>query len=284
MRRCGLPTVWLLLCVATACAVEDRAISLPRDAAVDAAPLAGCDGGCRPDPACAATFAPPEGALSAWFDASCLPAGRLRRWTDRSAAQHDAQSPAEVASPEVIAGGLGGANAVHFDGVGQYFTLPDGTMPARNGSYTVIVAGSWDDIARTYNGVLAWGGAYGAHILVNPGGHMFQWWGFEMRANITAQVVFDASPRVLAYRYDSAGPSEGGRWSLFADGAEVLSAQAQVPNAVSSTTITIGRAPDYFPARNPMLGYIGEMFIYARALDDAEVGSVSAYLARKWVP
>ena len=33
-----------------------------------------------------------------------------------------------------------------------------------------------------------------------------------------------------------------------------------------------------------MLGYIGEMFIYARALDDAEVGSVSAYLARKWVP
>jgi Concanavalin A-like lectin/glucanases superfamily len=285
----------LLMVAATACSIDDRVIRPRPDggATPDARTAADCGVACAPLEVCVAgacvcprTFEPPAGALDAWFDASCLPPGRRASWVDQSGAHHDAVQPVMRAQPEVIAGGLGGRNALYFNGNRQSMSLPDGTVAGENAPHTVIVAASWDDVARTYNGVLAWGGLIGAHLLVNPGGRMFAWWGVEAHANIAVGGVADNTPVVLAWVYDSAGRRDLGTWTLYINGTARASAAAQYASNATSTEITLGLAPDFWSSEpnNPMLGFLGEVLIYSRALSEAEVQSVSASLARKWIP
>jgi len=284
MPRRALRTLTLLV-AASACSVEDRAIRLRVDAATaDASAPAPCDARC----ACPRTFDPPADGLVAWFDSSCLAPGRAARWPDLSGAGRDAVQPTTLDQPEVFAAGINNRNALCFNGVRQHMKLPDGTLPAANGPFTVLVAASFDDIERTYNGLLAWGGIYGGHILVNPGGHMFLWWGVEARANVAGIGVPDAAPVVLAYVYNSAGRRDLGTWSLHLNGVRLVSTQAQYANIADDTDITLGRATDYWAAAgrpsNHMQGFLGEVIIYGRALGDDELASVESYLLQKWAP
>jgi hypothetical protein len=266
-------------CLAASCSIEDRPIY--RTARSDAG--GGADGSCAVGAcACPATFTPPAGELRAWFDASCLPAGPLRRWRDGSGGGRDAVAPADDLAPFVVSNGLGGRSAVRFDGGLRHLQLPDGTTPAGNGSYTVFVAGSWDNTAATYNGVLGWGGIYGAHLLVNPGGHIFHWFGFEGSSRVASPGVPNAAPAILTYVYASVGRAPG-TLAVYVNGTPLANAPAREPRDAESEGITLGRAPDFFGTNNPMLGYLGEVLVYGRALSDDEMDAVHEHLRQRWV-
>jgi hypothetical protein len=278
---CPAPTACRAAGVCNAADGQCAFAALPEGTACtlsDAPGVCSATGACEP----AVTEVPPAASLRAWFDASGLVEGPLAVWPDRSPSGRDAQQPDTAAAPFVVSNGLGGRSAVRFDGGLRHLQLPDGTTPAGNGSYTVFVAGSWDNTAATYNGVLGWGGIYGAHLLVNPGGHIFHWFGFEGSSRVASPGVPNAAPAILTYVYASVGRAPG-TLAVYVNGTPLANAPAREPRDAESEGITLGRAPDFFGTNNPMLGYLGEVLVYGRALSDDEMDAVHEHLRQRWV-
>ena len=153
----------------------------------------------------------------------------------------------------------------------DFFNLPDGTVPYNNMPYTIFFVSKADVMCVC--GVLG----SGTYLTINAtnafrydtfNGFYNYWWNIDLNMSST---ITQKKLTIIDVTYDLA------KRDGFVDG--VLKATTPSSNRASTAiNNTIGRtAPGEF-----LIGSIGEIIIYDRALSNEERKSVEGYLSKKW--
>jgi len=192
-------------------------------------------------------------------------------WVDKSGLGNNAS---QVNSPTYALS----QKAVYFTGSSQYFTLPDGTFPTGNSSYSYFMITTFTNLGPNWSGVLG-GGGYGATsadtiaFRTNGAGGGFQhyWWGNDLASSYTF-----ATNQIVSIegQYTS-----GGIRNLTQNFTNVTSGTPGT-HYQAATNNTIGRT--WSVGNEYMKGYIHEIICYSNALTTTEQQQLQGYLAQKW--
>jgi len=186
----------------------------------------------------------------------------VSQWNDKSGKGNNASA---VGNPTYNGG-------IVFDG-NSYFTLPDGSLPYGNSSYSIYVIANVTDGASIY--ALIGGGSPGnsydtmLNILINTAG-LEAWWGYDdlissNQCTLGVNTLFDTF-------YTS-----GGNRSVFISGIFGGSNQPQT-RIQDNTSNRVGITTTGFP----MLGSISEILVYRESHSDAQRQEIEGYLSWKW--
>lgn len=211
-----------------------------------------------------------ESTLEESFDKTIDPgsstANRVANWYDvnsQSNYKNNASQSAQSSQPTYVLNGINGIPAVNFNGSSQFLTLPNGTVPYNNSSYTIFFVSSFSSICNC--GLLG-SGNYGSSNRVNAfrsalGGLLNYWWGNDI---LTPSNIVSANVGyVITFSYDQTTTNR----IIYLNGTQV---RIDNPSANQSTSAnnTIGttNTSEY------MNGNIGEIIIFDRALASSERG------------
>ena len=213
-----------------------------------------------------------------WLDAAdasslALSSGNVvSTWYDKSGLGNNAS---QVNGPTYVASQKG----ILFVGASsQYFTLPNGTFPTGNSSYSYFMIVNFNNLGPNWSGVLG-GGGYGATgsdtiaFRTNGVGGGFQeyWWGNDLGSSYTFSINQTVS---VEGQYVSGGTRN------LTQNFTIVTTDTPGTHAQSSGNNTIGRT--YSAGNEYMKGYIYEVICYSNALSAAQQAQVQGYLAWKW--
>ena len=168
--------------------------------------------------------------------------------------------------------------AVYFTGSSQYFTLPNGTFPTGDSSYSYFMITTFTNLGPNWSGVLG-GGGYGTvsadtiAFRTNgaAGGFIEYWWGNDLGSTYTFSTNQIVS---IEGQYTS-----GGIRNLTQNFTNVTSGTPGTRNQ-AATNNTIGRTSSV--GNEYMKGYIHEIICYNNALSTTQQTQIQGYLAQKW--
>lgn len=218
------------------------------------------------------------GNCQLWLDAAdastlALSSGNVvSTWRDKSGLGNNAT---QVNGPTYVASQKG----VLFVGASsQYFTLPNGTFPTGNSSYSYFMIVNFSNLGPNWSGVLG-GGGYGATtgdtiaFRTNGvgGGFIQYWWGNDLASSTTFSVNQTVSVE---------GQYISGSTRNLTQNFTIVTTDTPGTRAQSSANNTIGRT--YSVGNEYMKGYIYEVICYSNALNSAQQAQVQGYLAWKW--
>jgi len=218
------------------------------------------------------------GQCQLWLDAAdassiALTSGNVvSTWRDKSGLGNNAT---QVNGPTYVASQKG----VLFVGASsQYFTLPNGTFPTGNSSYSYFMIVNFSDLGPNWSGVLG-GGGYGATTADTiafrtngvGGGFVHYWWGNDLGSSTTFNVNQTVS---VEGQYISGGTRN------ITQNFTIVTTDTPGTHAQSAGNNTIGRT--YSVGNEYMKGYIYEVICYSNALNSAQQAQVQGYLAWKW--
>jgi hypothetical protein len=167
--------------------------------------------------------------------------------------------------------------AISFSGA-NYYTLPDGTFPIGDSSYTYFVILNFTTMLTAgtpYNGVLGGGGYTNntsfAYRTNGPGAGFYEYWFNNDNFSPTTYVTNKIVSIVSFY-------TSGGSRTLIQDFNTITTKATSPARAQTAISNTIGKAyiSDF------MNGYIHEVIVYDRALGTDERKEIEGYLAQKW--
>jgi hypothetical protein len=218
------------------------------------------------------------GQCQLWLDAAdassiALTSGNVvSTWSDKSGLGNNAS---QVNGPTYVASQKG----ILFNGASsQYFTLPNGTFPTGNSSYSYFMIVNFNDLGPNWSGVLG-GGGYGATTADTiafrtngvGGGFVHYWWGNDLGSSTT----FNVNQTVSAE-----GQYVSGSTRNITQNFTIVTTDTPGTRAQSAGNNTIGRT--YAVGNEYMKGYIYEVICYSNALNTAQQAQVQGYLAWKW--
>jgi hypothetical protein len=218
------------------------------------------------------------GQCQLWLDAAdassiALTSGNVvSTWSDKSGLGNNAS---QVNGPTYVASQKG----ILFNGASsQYFTLPNGTFPTGNSSYSYFMIVNFNDLGPNWSGVLG-GGGYGATTADTiafrtngvGGGFVHYWWGNDLGSSTTFNVNQTVS---VEGQYISGGTRN------ITQNFTIVTTDTPGTHAQSAGNNTIGRS--YSVGNEYMKGYIYEVICYSNALNSAQQAQVQGYLAWKW--
>ena len=193
-------------------------------------------------------------------------------WRDKSGLGNNAS---QVNGPTYVASQKG----VLFVGASsQYFTLPNGTFPTGNSSYSYFMIVNFNDLGPNWSGVLG-GGGYGATTADTiafrtngvGGGFVHYWWGNDLASSTTFNVNQTVSVE---------GQYVSGSTRNTTQNFTIVTTDTPGTHAQSAGNNTIGRT--YSVGNEYMKGYIYEVICYSNALSPGQQAQVQGYLAWKW--
>lgn len=165
-----------------------------------------------------------------------------------------------------------------FDG-GDYFSLPDGTVPYGDRSYTVFVVSK---TSSNCNCGFLGSGTYGTTNYANAFRY-FQygssttltsmknyWWSNDL--NSTSGSIKLNSFYIFTFKYDNTVAK-----TFYINGTQnSYLAGTGRKSSISNNTIGVTNSSEY------MIGDIGEIIIFERSLKDEERKLIEQYLSKKW--
>jgi hypothetical protein len=162
-------------------------------------------------------------------------------------------------------------NGVVFDGT-SYFTLPDGTLPYDDSSYSIYVVATFNSDAG-YNGIIG-GGSNGTNstlqVFTSGGTLCIAWYNNDLGSG---NVTFAPGVRSLV---ESLYNSGGVRKQFINAG----NAGSDTPGV--RTQPNIGNVLGLVPGNVQMLGTIHEVLVYNTGHSDTDRQQIEEYLANKW--
>jgi hypothetical protein len=228
-------------------------------------------------PSLTTTFAPPQlSGLSLWLDAAdpstiTTTGTVISSWRDKSGNRNNATS---VNSPTYNPI-LNGVNFVRASS--QYFTLPDGTLPYNDSSYSYIFiyTPTTTTSAQTY----IYGGTNAALRQatgirsgdLGTGTLQTYWVGYDLQTSAT----YTLNTKNIAATFYTSG---GGRsvWMNFVQAASDTPGVTRIQPATGNTIGSLAGTTDFLG------GLIHELIVYNSALSITQRQQVEGYLAWKW--
>lgn len=230
--------------------------------------------------------------LEIWYDATWDQAfasgtvnnSYLSQWNDRSSTSHDANSNGNTnVRPRYRTAVQCGLSSVYFDGNNDLFTINPLTSIANKPGTSLILAGRADVISG--DAVIT--------MMSNPGGDSIydMYFGIESgrwafgSANgraISIGTPADLDFHIFEFYYDGTAAQPGGTFEFYIDGVlqQISYTQPAGPNTdPTSSYLYIGT--DTTGARD-FNGFIGELIMYSRTIDQSEKHQVRNYLLDKW--
>ena len=217
--------------------------------------------------------------LTAWYDASDLStitssSGAVSQWDDKSGNGNHATQPTGGSQPTTGTVSVNSFNAIDFNGTSHNMILPSGLYSVPNGDNTIFVVQKIDATAATQYSI-ALDGAGNERLRVCPvdtsnptmSASNFNQTSSVSNLNVTLSTTV---PRILC------SVRNGVAVDISADS---LFGTAQ---PAVSFTATSGRIGSSCADLSFLNGVICEVYIYSRALTNAEMNIVGRYLEDKW--
>lgn len=165
-----------------------------------------------------------------------------------------------------------GLPMVYFSGT-KYMTLPDGTVPYNDTSYTVFIVGKFSSTCSSGTcNIISSGAASSSNL------NSFQYTSTAVKNNWNSSSLSATASIATLHIYSFTYKNSVGR-KIYVDGTQTASD--------STTSRTSTNATNLFGSSSSstnITGYLGEVIIYQRALNSEERKSVEKYLSRKWGP
>lgn len=217
---------------------------------------------------------------AAWFRLSDLStitaaAGAVSQVNDLSGNGYHMVQATGANQPKTGTRTINGKNVLEFDGTDDYMTLPSGMFDIPAAANTFIIVFQSDNVAaiqRLLTGVVGagtrWGAIYqstlGKVVVINN----------TVYSPVESAVTPDTGVHVLAMRFTGTGgtPVSGNY-----DGAPSVTG---VGNAVTVTSLLFGVGPNM--VTECLDGCLAEMVVYRRAITDAELNRIGAYIQQEW--
>jgi hypothetical protein len=228
--------------------------------------------------------------LAGWWDAAnalsvTLNSGEVSQINDLSGNGRHASQPTAANQPTYATSARNGRNAIQFNGLSDFLRGPWQVTLTAQTTFAVVAISSADDWGRPFTQTSTADGTTTGTM--NPDfsmtGHYIpmlrnstnQAWGSYNAATLRASVNFT---------YDAWGV-----WSSVHTGSQI---QNRLDNGTAATysTTTLNTTFNTFMiganggvVQNQFLGgYVGEVVVYARALNDTERDAIHRYLKAKW--
>jgi hypothetical protein len=198
----------------------------------------------------------------------------VSEWHDQSGAEYHARQSLKDSHPHLWPTGIAGKPALEFDGTADWLALPEGFAAFTGGISLFAIAQTrsleqcasvlelsngpeWDDIAL---------GRTGAAV------------GYEVADTYIDEglAAIPANTPVLL----SATHAADGQARTFLNG--LYSAQKSIPLPVNKRRTSSFVGQSLYEVCTPWNGFIGEIIVYNRHLDDVERKHVERYLQDKW--
>ncbi len=193
----------------------------------------------------------------------------------------DATQATDTNKPRYVADGINGLPVLNFDGVDDYFDLPDGTIPYGDSSYTMIVVAEIVDKNKSHQ-VLITSGATTANTAnalfiyyLSP--HIRSvWTSRDLNAKTTSFV--NNTPFIISSDYNS---STGGS-EIYHNGVLEGGNTRANRNSGSVNNGIGGFSSGAAHLSGKFKGNIAEIIVFDRRLTNDERESVESYLSTKW--
>ncbi len=204
-------------------------------------------------------------------------------WRDGSGWGNDASAQSIVA-PTVVPAAIHGRAALQFDGVDDHLRLPAGFEDFRDGMTIFMVA--QPAALQPYFKLIALGNGAGSDMVVlgrNGNSAGLQYFTSDLYDSVrwfgTADALVAGQPALFGVR-QAAGVENGVvSATVLRNGEPMGSGDVYVPPVVSRAENLIGKS---FWNDGMFQGQLAEVLLYDRALDDAELSIVQAYLDAKY--
>lgn len=206
----------------------------------------------------------------------------ITTWSDinpQGLAKKNATQPGTPGiKPTYKTSSINGLPTMRFNGVDQYFILPDGTVPPGNEPYTVFIVSR---LSSGTAGALISAGDTPANnalrlVYTTSIAHDI-WVSNDLAANSFAHNITQA--HIFTFRYNNA---TGVGRHIYVDGNIASSGNTNVNRATLSTGNRIGAMIDSGSETLFLNGDIGEIIVYNVALDNIDRASIENYLGQKW--
>ncbi len=236
-------------------------------------------------------------SLNLWYDASVSNSAYIQdsggaaptdgegvqKWIDKQGAGRDANQTTGTRQPTWQANEQNGQGSLLFDGTTDVMTLnpiPWAVSLPGQTTYVVIKANALTGIPRVCQ--------------TNTNGYQFFWdstWGVET-AGGRAKSTFAGDTTNYYYMGQILDGTQtdanitvqnNARLKMRINGTQqtlTFSTNVGTTTSPSATGLFVGA--DSQPVGNPFSGYIGEMLIWTRALNNSEILAVETYLSDKW--
>ncbi len=209
-----------------------------------------------------ATEARKDYPISVWHDISSQNSVKLNGTQSTSANQ-----------PTYVIDSKSGLPMLLFDGVNDYFNLPNGTIPYGNNSYSVFIVAKATTLCNC--GVLgAISGANTSNIFrYDTTGKFYNYWNGN---DVYTQGVIANKLQGFSFIYNNFTKLT----RVFTSATEYFApgVSRTTPRNSTMSSNYIGRAS----STEYMSGNIGEIIIFDRALTENEITAIHSYLRKKW--
>jgi hypothetical protein len=233
----------------------------------------------------AGLWKPPLSGLQLWLKADAgtrLNGTAVSAWVDQSSAGNTAVQDRPAAQPLWVPNAVGGRPAVRFDGVDDFFSLPDGFSDFRLGLTAFVVArpaagGAWSRFIDLDIGPACDNIVFGRKDTPDK-------LGFWVYANSQTKGKVEAAGAVIPDQVQTfaARLDLNGRVTLYKNGTALATGDTTVPK--STTRKPNGIAKSNSGGGDPTFkGDLFEILLYNRALTEAERAYVESYLNAKYL-
>jgi hypothetical protein len=203
-------------------------------------------------------------------------------WLDQSPAANSAVQDKPSAQPMFVASALAGRPAIRFDGVDDFFSLPDGFSDFRAGLTAFVVVrpapgGAWSRFIDLDVGPACENIVFGRKDAADK-------LGFWVYTNSLTKGKVEAPGAVVANEVQSfcALLAPGGKVTLFRNGAGVGTGETSMPKSTLRKPNTLAKSNS--GGGDPFFkGELFEILLYNRALSEAERTYVESYLNAKYL-
>jgi hypothetical protein len=162
-----------------------------------------------------------------------------------------------------------GLPMLQFVSGGNYFNIPNGTVPYGNSSYTVFIVVKPASCSGTCN-ILASGNASSNEL------NSFQYSSSAVKNSWNSSELSANSVNNSLHIYSFTYNNSAGR-TIYIDGTSSASDASNSRNSANTSNYLGSNS-----SANGLDGYLGEVIIFERALKSEERKSVEKYLGRKW--
>jgi hypothetical protein len=226
----------------------------------------------------------PPGGLQLWLRADAgvkLNGATVSLWSDQSASGNDAAQDKPGLQPMLLANAAAGRPSLRFDGVDDFFVLPNGFSDFRAGLTAFVVVrpapgGAWSRFIDLDVGPACDNIVFGRKDAPDK-------LGFWVYSNSQTKGKVEAPGAVLPDQIQSfcALMAPIGRVTLFKNGGAVAAGDTSAPRMVLRKPNTLGKSNS--GGGDPAFkGELFEILLYNRALSDAERAFIDTYLYAKY--
>lgn len=225
----------------------------------------------------------PTAGLQLWLRADAgikLNGGAIAGWMDQSTAGNSAVQEKPAAQPQLVANGINGRPCVRFDGMDDYFVLPDGFADFRLGLTAFVVVrpapgGAWSRFIDLDVGPACDNIVFGRKDTADK-------LGFWVYANSATKGKVEAPGAVVPNEVQSfcAHLNPAGKVTLYKNGAAVATGETTQPKSTSRKPNGIAKSNSGDPY---FKGDLFEILLYNRGLTEAERVFIESYLNAKYL-